>query len=107
MSSTPQNRAPRLKLTITATAETIVRGGHPWIYSDSIRTQSRDAQAGELAVIYDRKDKFLAVGLFDPDSPLRVEDMNPRRGRIFDVHRHAVTISRAPFRRDTPCWHTT
>src|SRR5258708_714422 len=27
---------------------------------------------GELAVIYDRKDQFLAVGLFDPDSPIRV-----------------------------------
>jgi 23S rRNA (cytosine1962-C5)-methyltransferase len=25
-----------------------------------------------LAVIYDRRDRFLAVGLFDPDSPLRV-----------------------------------
>jgi 23S rRNA (cytosine1962-C5)-methyltransferase len=63
---------PRLKLTLTATAESIVRGGHPWVYSDSIRWQNREGRMGELAVIYDRKDKFLAVGLFDPDSPLRV-----------------------------------
>jgi 23S rRNA (cytosine1962-C5)-methyltransferase len=63
---------PRLKLTLTATAESIVRGGHPWVYSDSIRSQNREGQAGELAVIYDRKDSFLAVGLFDPESPLRV-----------------------------------
>ena len=77
-------RAPRLKLTITATAETIVRGGHPWVYSDSVRTQSREAQAGELAVIYDRKDKFLAVGLFDPDSPIRVRVLHASKPATLD-----------------------
>ena len=63
---------PRLRLRVTATAETILRGGHPWLFADSIREQNRDGQAGELAVIFDRKDKFLAVGLLDPESPLRV-----------------------------------
>ncbi len=63
---------PRLRLRVTATAETILRGGHPWLFADSIREQNRDGQPGELTVIYDRKDKFLAVGLFDPESPLRV-----------------------------------
>lgn len=75
---------PRLKLTITATAETIVRGGHPWVYSDSVRTQNREAQAGELAVIYDRKDKFLAVGLFDPDSPIRVRVLHAGKPATLD-----------------------
>ena len=49
-----------------------MRRGHPWIFSDSIVEQNRDANAGELAVIYDRSDQFLAIGLFDPDSPLRI-----------------------------------
>jgi 23S rRNA (cytosine1962-C5)-methyltransferase len=65
-------KIPRLRLRVTATAETILRGGHPWLFADSIRAQNRDGQRGELAVIYDRKDNFLAVGLFDPDSPLRL-----------------------------------
>jgi 23S rRNA (cytosine1962-C5)-methyltransferase len=68
----PSTKIPRLRLRVTATAETILRGGHPWLFADSIREQNRDGQPGELAVIYDRKDKFLAVGLFDPESPLRV-----------------------------------
>jgi len=55
-----------------AAAEARVRGGHPWIFADSIREQNREGEAGELAVIYDRNDTFLAVGLFDPDSPIRV-----------------------------------
>lgn len=65
-------KLPRLKLSLRPTAESIVRSGHPWVYSDSIRKQNREGDAGEIAVIYDRKDKFLALGFFDPDSPLRV-----------------------------------
>jgi 23S rRNA (cytosine1962-C5)-methyltransferase len=61
-----------LRLRITAAAETAVRSGHPWVFGDSVRELNRDGQAGELAVIYDREDRFLAIGLFDPDSPIRV-----------------------------------
>ena len=62
----------RLRLRITATAETIVRGGHPWLFADSVKEQNRAAETGELAIIYDRQDKFLAVGLYDGESPIRV-----------------------------------
>ncbi len=61
----------RLRLRVTARAETILRSGHPWLYSDSIREQNRPGTAGELAVVFDREDKFLAVGLFEPESPIR------------------------------------
>src|SRR3954447_4897448 len=63
---------PRLRLRVTATAESILRSGHPWLFADSIHELNRPGQMGELAVVYDRKDRFLAVGLFDPDSPIRV-----------------------------------
>jgi 23S rRNA (cytosine1962-C5)-methyltransferase len=59
-------------LRVTATAESVLRSGHPWLFAESIREQNRAGQAGELAVIYDRKDRFLATGLFDPASPIRV-----------------------------------
>lgn len=65
-------KGPRLRLRVTATAESIVRAGHPWLFAGSIREQNREGASGELAVVYDRKDHFLAIGLFDPDSPLRV-----------------------------------
>ncbi len=64
--------APRLRLRVTTAAESILRGGHPWLFADSVREQNRAGLLGELAVIFDRKDRFLAVGLFDPDSPIRV-----------------------------------
>ena len=83
MSLNPNN--PRLRLRLTATAESIVRSGHPWLFADSIRDQNREGAAGELAVIYDRKDKFLAVGLFDPDSPIRVRMLHTGKPQAIDA----------------------
>jgi 23S rRNA (cytosine1962-C5)-methyltransferase len=57
---------------VSATAESIVRSGHPWLFAESIQEQNRDGKLGELAVVYDRQDCFLAVGLFDPGSPIRL-----------------------------------
>jgi len=61
-----------LRLRLTRAAESIVRNGHPWVYADSIRELTRDGAAGDLAAIYDRDDRFLAIGLYDPASPIRV-----------------------------------
>ena len=62
----------KLRLRVSPAAEKQVRAGHPWIYDGSIREQNREGEAGELAVIYDRNDRFLAIGFYDPKSPLRV-----------------------------------
>lgn len=70
--SEPHSPGPRLRLRLTAAAEAAVRAGHPWVFDESIRAQNRPGQLGELAVIYDRHNRFLALGLFDPESPLRV-----------------------------------
>ncbi len=70
--TTPRPSLPRLRLRVTAAAETIVRGGHPWLFGDSIKEQNRPGESGEIGVVYDRKDRFLALGLFDPDSPIRL-----------------------------------
>jgi 23S rRNA (cytosine1962-C5)-methyltransferase len=80
-----QPTATRLRLRITAAAETIVRGGHPWLFADSIHELNRAGQPGELAVIYDRRNKFLAVGLFDPDSPIRVRILHAGKPTTIDA----------------------
>ena len=61
-----------MALHVTPAAERAIRDGHPWLFDQSIRQRSRDGRSGDLAVVFDRKDRFLAVGLYDPDSPLRV-----------------------------------
>ena len=84
---TPLNPAAptaRLRLRVTATAETILRAGHPWLFAGSIREQNRDGLAGELAVVFDRHDRFLAVGLYDPHSPLRVRLLHAGKPQTID-----------------------
>lgn len=68
----PSPRVTRLRLRVKPAAEGVVRGGHPWVWADSVRDLNRPGEAGELAIVYDRQDRFLALGLFDPDSPIRV-----------------------------------
>jgi len=92
--------AARLRLRITAAAESIVRGGHPWVFAESMREQNREGQAGELAVIYDRQDKFLAVGLFDPDSPIRVRVLHAGKPQTIDAAWWAARLDTALRRRD-------
>lgn len=71
METTPAKRAT-LRLRLTAAAESIVRAGHPWVYSDSVREANRTGETGELAVVFDRRDQFLALAFYDADSPIRL-----------------------------------
>ena len=47
---------------------------HPWIFDESIIKQNKEGQAGDLAIVFDKKkDSFLACGLYDPNSPIRIK----------------------------------
>ncbi|MEX1183810.1 MAG: class I SAM-dependent methyltransferase [Gemmatimonadota bacterium] len=64
--------ARRLALHLEPRAERAVRRGHPWVYAEGIRRQRSEGTTGDLAVLFDRDDRFLAIGLYDPASPIRV-----------------------------------
>ncbi len=81
----PSATPPRLRLRVTTAAESILRAGHPWLFADSIQEQNRAGRLGELAIIYDRKDSFLAVGLFDPESPIRVRVLHAGKPQTIDA----------------------
>ena len=68
----PRLETRRLALRVTPAAERAIRAGHPWLFDQSIQQQSGDGRSGDLAVVFDRKGRFLAVGLYDPLTPLRV-----------------------------------
>jgi 23S rRNA (cytosine1962-C5)-methyltransferase len=99
MKSSGANQTARLRLRLTATAESIVRSGHPWVFADSVREQNRDGKTGELAVIYDRNDKFLAVGLFDADSPIRVRILHAGKPQTTDLAWWKVHLEKTISRR--------
>ena len=93
-------KANRLRLRVTATAENYLRAGHPWIYSESVREQNREGKAGELAVIFDRNDKFLAVGFFDPQSPIRVRVLHVGKPLTIDAEFWRARFDAALHRRE-------
>ena len=82
-SKLPTVAQKNISLRVKSAAERALRQGHPWVYEDAILKQSHLGNAGDLAVIYDRgKNNFLAVGLYDPLSPIRIkvlQSLEPKR----------------------------
>jgi len=99
MSGLQSKQTTGLRLRVTPAAEQALRSGHPWLFDDSIREQNRDGQLGEFAVIYDRNDRFLALGLFDPDSPIRVRVLHAGKRLAIDDRWWAARLELALERR--------
>jgi 23S rRNA (cytosine1962-C5)-methyltransferase len=68
----PAPASASIALRVTPAAERALRRGHPWLFAEAITSQSRPGQSGELAVVFDDRRRFLAIGLYDPDGPIRV-----------------------------------
>lgn len=96
----PRTTQTRLRLRLTAAAESAVRSGHPWVFADSIREQNRDGCLGEFGVVYDRRDRFMGIGLFDPESPLRMRMLHVGKPQIIDSKWWNERLNAAVARRD-------
>ncbi len=57
---------------VTPESARAIKHGHPWLFESAITQQSFAGHPGDLAVIFDKKRRFLAIGLFDPQAPIRV-----------------------------------
>ncbi|MFT4761056.1 MAG: 23S rRNA (cytosine1962-C5)-methyltransferase, partial [Saprospiraceae bacterium] len=67
-------------------AQKAVRHGHPWIFESGIIKQNKEGNAGDLAIIFDqRRNKFLAIGLFDPHSPIRIKILQTEKAANIDT----------------------
>lgn len=89
LSHLPHPSGRNIAIHVIPAAERSLRMGHPWLYENSIREQSKEGQAGDIAVIFDKKRRFLAVGLYDPDSLIRVKILQ---------HKTSASIGRDFFR---------
>ena len=81
----PLPAARRIALRVTPEAERTLRQGHPWLFDRAIRAQSHAGQPGDLAVIFDRKRRFLAIGLYDPTSPIRTRILHHGQPTTIDT----------------------
>lgn len=63
-----------LAVKLKPSAEKAVKQGHPWVFSKGIHKIKKDGKAGDLCIIFDRDtNKAMAIGLFDPASPIRIK----------------------------------
>ncbi|MCE9645319.1 MAG: class I SAM-dependent rRNA methyltransferase [Chloroflexi bacterium] len=86
LANLPSAGSKRIALRISAPAERALRQGHPWIFDQAITEQSHQGAPGDLAVIFDSKRRFLAIGLYDPTSAIRVRILQHRQPAIIDTH---------------------
>ncbi len=90
-----------ISVRVKGAAERALRQGHPWVFEDAILRQSHLGNAGDLAVIYDReKNNFLAVGLYDPLSPIRIKVLQALQPRRIDRAFFAEKLKAAQAKRE-------
>jgi 23S rRNA (cytosine1962-C5)-methyltransferase len=85
----------RIAIRVKPAAERALRRGHPWIFDHSIRRQSHEGMSGDLAVVFDAKDRFLAIGFYDPDSPIRVRILQHNQPATIDGNWFRTRLARA------------
>ena len=59
-----------VKIKISKTLQSKIRNGYPWVFNYQVLNEELAGSPGDLAVIYDNKNKFLALGIYDPFSEL-------------------------------------
>lgn len=80
----PARNERNVAVRLTPAGERALRSDHPWIFTESIADQSHEGSPGDLAIIFDRRRDFAAVGLYDPTSPIRVRVLQRRRPTTID-----------------------
>lgn len=68
----PPPRVRRGTLRIPHEAAYRLRGGHPWVFRDTIGGRPVHAAAGEPVELHDPEGGFVARGIYDPDGPIAV-----------------------------------
>jgi 23S rRNA (cytosine1962-C5)-methyltransferase len=74
----------RIAVRVKSKALWHLRRGHPWLFDQSIVSESFRGEAGDLAVVFDDKREFVAIGLLDPTSPMRVRILHRGKSRPID-----------------------
>jgi 23S rRNA (cytosine1962-C5)-methyltransferase len=86
---------PTLKIWLKGRATKALRGGHPWVFETGIERCDRPGKTGDLAVVFDAKRRFVALGLFDESGPIRVRVLHRGKPRPIDAEYFVERIAEA------------
>jgi 23S rRNA (cytosine1962-C5)-methyltransferase len=97
-SSSSASRPRRLALRLTGPACRALAEGPPWVFADGVARRSFEAPPGAVAVAFDAQERFVAVGLWDPDGPIVFRALS-RTPVAVDAAFFAARIAEAAARR--------
>jgi 23S rRNA (cytosine1962-C5)-methyltransferase len=87
----------RLAVKLNAKAEQSVVKGHPWVFSNSIVKINDDAATGDLAIVFSKnKNKVIALGLYDANSPIRIKIIHNAETKAdinAEFFRHKIAVA--------------
>ncbi len=97
----PEPAARNMAVRVMPAGERALHQRHPWLFERAIREQSFEGKPGDLAVVFDGRGRFVAAGLYDPRSPIRVKVLQhgtpaPIDGDWFRARLAAAAALRAP-----------
>lgn len=75
-----------LAVKLTTSAEALMlKSAHPWVFSKSIEKINKEGQSGDVAILFRQKNnKVYGVGLYDPDSPIKIKMLHYYSGAKID-----------------------
>jgi 23S rRNA (cytosine1962-C5)-methyltransferase len=80
---------------VTPDALRHIRAGHPWVFEESVTSIGHEADVGDLAVIFDHDRKFVALALYDPNSPIQFRILHVGKPTPIDDDWWRATVRRA------------
>lgn len=100
LDSLPNPPERRLAIRVTPDALRRIRARHPWVYDRSIESVNHDdGQPGDVGIVFDKNRKFAALGLWDPNSPIRLRMLHVGKPVTIDAEWFAERIAESVARR--------
>jgi 23S rRNA (cytosine1962-C5)-methyltransferase len=81
----PQPSVHRIAVHVTKAGLRAVRQGSPWLYDQAVISHKPHGECGDLAVVFDDERRFAGIGLWDPNSPIRVKMLHSGKPTTIDA----------------------
>lgn len=85
LESLPTPSGVRIAVRVSKAGLRAVRSGNPWLYDQAVESYKPAGAMGDLAVVFDDERQFAGIGLWDPQSPIRVKMLHAGRPTTIDI----------------------
>ncbi|MFQ5671926.1 MAG: class I SAM-dependent rRNA methyltransferase [Nitrospinales bacterium] len=73
------------RIKISKTSQRKIRRGYPWIFRHQVHDDAISGAPGDLGVVYDADNRFLAIGIYDPFSEISLRILQTGAPAVIDA----------------------